>query len=236
MYEPGKILYVGGNSSPTNTAEIIDLNQPSPAWTYTGSLAYARWNLNATVLPTGEVLVTSGVNGSRSNPALAVNAAELWNPATGSWTTLPSAAPLLRGYHSTSLLLPDGRVLHGGGGGGGGTVDNYNYEVYSPAYLFRGARPVITGATPATVGYGQTLTVGTPDGASITKVTFIRGGSVTHAFDQGQRLVPLTFTQTGGGLSVTLPASRNVAPPGPYMLFLVNGNGVPSVARIMLLQ
>jgi hypothetical protein len=236
MYEPGKILYVGGNSSPTNTAEIIDLNQPSPAWTYTGSLAYARWNLNATVLPTGDVLVTSGVSGSRSNPALAVNAAELWNPATGGWTMLPSAAPLLRGYHSTSLLLPDGRVLHGGGGGGGGTVDNYNYEVYSPAYLFRGARPVITGATPATVGYGQNVIVGTPDAASITKVSLIRGGSVTHAFDQGQRLVPLTFSPVSGGLSVTIPASRNVAPPGPYMLFLVNGNGVPSVARIVLLQ
>jgi hypothetical protein len=236
MYEPGKILYVGGNSSPTNTAEIIDLNAPSPAWTYTGSLAYARWNLNATVLPTGDVLVTSGVNGSRSNPALAVNAAELWNPVTGSWTTLPSSASLLRGYHSTSLLLPDGRVLHGGGGGGGGTVDNYNYEIYSPAYLFKGARPVVTSSTPATVGYGQTLNVGTPDAASITKVTLIRGGSVTHAFDQGQRLVPLSFSPVSGGLSVTLPASRAAAPPGPYMLFLVNGNGVPSIARIMILQ
>ena len=236
MYEPGKILYVGGANPPTNTAEIIDLNQASPEWTLTGSLAYARWNLNATILPTGDVLVTGGVSGDRSNAALRVNVAELWNPATGGWTTLPSSASLLRGYHSTSLLLPDGRVLHGGGGGGGGTIDNLNYEIYSPAYLLRGARPVVTGATPAVVGYGQTLFVETPDAAGIVKVTFIRHGSVTHAFDAGQRLVPLSFSQGAGGLTVNLPASRATAPPGPYMLFLVNGNGVPSVARMMRLQ
>jgi WD40 repeat protein len=236
MYESGKILYVGGNSSPTNTAEIIDLNQPSPQWTYTGSLAYARWNLNATVLPTGEVLVTSGVSGDRSNPALAVNATELWNPSTGSWTTVASSAPLLRGYHSTSLLLPDGRVLHTGGGDGGGTVNNLNYELYSPPYLFRGARPIVTGTTPDAAAYGQALFVETPVGASIAKVTLIRFGSVTHAMDQGQRLVPLSFSPVSGGLSVTLPPSRATAPPGPYMLFLVNGDGVPSLGRIMLLQ
>lgn len=84
--------------------------------------------------------------------------------------------------------------------------------------------------------YGQTLFVETANGASIAKVTLIRSGSVTHAFDQGARLVPLSFSLVPGGLSVTLPASRTTAPPGPYMLFLVNGNGVPSVGRIMLLQ
>jgi hypothetical protein len=236
MYAPGKIMYVGGNNPPTNTAEIIDLNQPNPQWSYTGSLAVARWNLNATVLPTGEVLVTGGVAGDRANPALKVNSAELWNPATGSWATVASAAPLLRGYHSTTLLLPDGRVLHSGGGDGGNTVDNFNYEIYSPHYLFKGARPTVTGATPSVVGYGQSLPVTTPDGASIAKVSFIRLPSVTHAFDQGTRLVPLTFSQVAGGISVALPSSRNTAPPGPYMLFLVNGNGVPSIARIMRLQ
>jgi hypothetical protein len=235
MYEAGKVLFVGGNSSPTNTAEIIDLNRPNPQWTYTGSMTYARWNLNATVLPTGDVLVTGGVNGDRSNPALKVNATELWNPTSGTWTLLANSAPLLRGYHSTTLLLPDGRVIHAGGGAGGGTIDNLNYEVFSPPYLFKGARPDVTGVT-GTMGYGQTLFVQTPDGASITKVTLIHTGSVTHAFDEAQLLVSLSFSQVAGGLSVTLPASRNIAPPGPYMLFLVNGNGVPSVGRIMILQ
>ncbi len=193
MYEPGKILYVGGGP-PTNTAEIIDLNQPSPAWTYTGSMAFARRQMNATVLPTGQVLVTGGTSGSGfNNPNGAVHAAEMWDPATGTWTTMASNA-VTRIYHSTTLLLPDARVLHTGSGDGAGAPDELSYEIYSPPYLFKGARPSITGATPAVVGYGQSLFVGTPDGASITKVTFIRLGSVTHAFDAGTRLVPLSFS------------------------------------------
>jgi len=236
MYEAGKIMFVGGNSTPTNTAEIIDLNQANPQWTYTGSLTYARWNLNATVLPTGDVLVTGGMNGDRSNPALKVNATELWNPTSGTWTLLASSAPLLRGYHSTTLLLPDGRLIHSGGGAGGGTIDNLNYEIFSPPYLFKGARPTVTGGVPGTAGYGQRLLVGTPDFASITKVSLIRFGSVTHAFDQGQRLVSLSFNRAIGALEVFLPTSRTLAPPGPYLLFLVNGSGVPSVGQIVILQ
>jgi hypothetical protein len=237
MYEPGKILYVGGGTPATNTAEIIDLNQPSPQWQYTGSMAFNRWQTNATILPTGEVLVTGGTSLSdRSNPAGAVNAAELWNPSDGTWRTLASGAALLRGYHSTSVLLPDGRVLHTGGGDGGGTPNNLNYELYSPPYLFKGARPVISGTLPPVTTHGQTLSLESPDGAGIAEVTLIRLGSATHAFDQGQQLVPLSFSPTSGGLSVTLPTSRTVAPPGPYMLFLVNGAGVPSIGQITRLQ
>ncbi|HKA58799.1 MAG TPA: galactose oxidase-like domain-containing protein, partial [Gemmatimonadales bacterium] len=202
---------------------------------YTDPMTKARWNLNATVLPDGQVLVTGGVSGDRSNASLKVNTTEMWNPSNGHWTTLASSAPLLRGYHSTTLLLPDGRLIHAGGGAGGGTIDNLNYEIFSPPYLFRGARPAVTGVT-GTQGYGQVLTVETPDGASITKVSLIRFGSVTHAFDEGQRLVWLTFSQTTGGITVNLPSSRNNAPPGPYLLFLVNNNGVPSIGQILRLQ
>jgi hypothetical protein len=114
--------------------------------------------------------------------------------------------------------------------------NNFNYEVYSPPYLFKGARPVINGTTPDVSGYGQTLTLSTPDGPNVAKVTLIRSGSVTHSFDQSQRLVPLNFSQASGGLTVTLPPSRAAAPPGPYLLFLVNADGVPSVGRILRLQ
>ena len=236
MYEPGKILYAGGGDPPTNTAEIIDLNSASPTWTYTGSMAHARRQMNATLLPTGAVLVTGGTADTGfSNPAGAVYDAELWTPATGRWASLARNA-VIRIYHQTTLLLPDGHVLNTGSGGAAGAVDQLNYELYSPPYFFNGPRPTITGATPAAVAYGQTLVVATPDGAAVTKVSLIRFGSVTHAFDQSQRLVPLGFSQATGGLSITLPTSGATAPPGPYMLFLVNGNGVPSVGRIMLLQ
>jgi hypothetical protein len=236
MYEPGKILYVGGGDPPTNTAEIIDLNASTPAWQFTSSMAFPRRHLNATLLPTGEVLVTGGTSGPGfNNPVGAVHAAEVWNPATGVWTTLASNA-VVRIYHATSLLLPDGRVLHTGSGDAAGAANELNYELFSPPYLFKGPRPTVTTPPPAVVSYGQTVVVETLDAASITKVSFIRFGSVTHAFDQGQRFVPLSFTQTLGGVAIDIPASPTAAPPGPYLVFLVNSLGVPSIGQIVRLQ
>ncbi len=80
------------------------------------------------------------------------------------------------------------------------------------------------------MGYGQTFAVGTPDGASIQSAALIAPAAVTHAFDENARYVPVNFTVTAGGLNITAPANGNLAPPGPYMLFIVNSNGVPSVA------
>src|SRR2546429_3447263 len=222
MYLPGKILYVGGGDPPTNTAEIIDLNQSNPVWTYTGSMAYARRQMNATLLPAGDVLATGGTSASGfNNAAGAVHAAELWSARTGTWTTLASNA-VTRMYHSTSLLLPDGRGLHTGSGDGANAPRELSYELFSPPYLFRGARPTLSGFTPAVVGYGQTLQIETSDGASITQRTFIRTGSVTHAFDQAGRLVPLALAAGGGGTSGTPPTTRPTAPPPPPPLFFVD--------------
>jgi hypothetical protein len=231
MYDDGKIIYAGGAYT-TNTAEIIDLNAAAPAWQWTAPMAFARRHLNLTVLPTGEVLATGGVAGTTFNDiSTGVHAAEIWNPATGKWTTLASSA-ITRGYHATSLLLPDGRVLHGGSGDGAGAPNQRNAEIFSPPYLFRGARPTITGA-PSDVTYGSTFRVETPDAASITHVSFIRLGAVTHAFDQGQRFQRLAFSADAGGLQVTAPASGNRAPPGYYMIFILNGADVPSVGKIV---
>ncbi len=228
-YEDGKILYVGGGRT-TNTAEIIDLNSVAPTWRWTGSLAVRRRHLNATVLPTGEVLVTGGTSGTGFNDdQLAVHSAELWDPATGIWTTLASNR-VNRVYHSTSLLLPDGRVLHAGSGDAG--PDQRSAELFSPPYLFRGGRPTIAGS-PTQVGYGASFTITTPDAGSITKVSLIRLGSTTHAFDMNARFQWLSFERQAGALSIDVPASRNRTPPGHYLLFILNGNNVPSVGRIV---
>lgn len=236
MYAPGKVLYVGGGDPPTSTAEIIDLNDPAPQWRFTAAMTFARRQLNATVLPTGGVLVTGGTSGNGfNNPMGAVHAAELWNPETGTWQLLASNV-VTRIYHSTSLLLPDGRVLHTGSGDAAGAVNELNYELFSPPYLFKGPRPTITTPPPSAVVYGQTVLVTTPDVANIAKVSFVRFGSVTHAFNMGQRFVPLTFTQTPGGLSIAIPSSRTVATPGPYLLFLVTADGIPSIGQIVLLR
>jgi hypothetical protein len=234
MYLPGKILYVGGGRT-TETAETIDLNEAAPVWQWTGSMAYPRRHLNTTILPTGQVLVTGGTSGvGFSDEAQAVHAAELWSPATGKWTTLASNR-VIRVYHSTSLLLRDGRVLHTGSGDAAGNANHYDAEIFSPPYLFKGTRPYISSA-PVTVNYGETFFVGTADGSSIARVTWIRLGSVTHAFDSNQRFNELTFQQAAGGLRVTAPSSPNLAPPGHYMLFILNGSDVPSVARIVRIK
>ena len=229
MYAPGKVLVMGGDSPPKNTAEVIDLNAASPSWRAVGSMQFGRRHLNATLLPDGKVLVTGGTAAPGFNdPSGHVDAAELWDPATENWTTLASSSGIPRVYHSTALLLPDGRVLSTGGNGFPDT------EIYSPPYLFKGARPTITSAPPS-VAYGQSFFVGTPDAATISKITMLRLSSVTHAFNQSQYINELSFSQTTGGLDVTAPPNGNVAPPGYYLLFILNGSGVPSVAKFVQL-
>jgi Domain of unknown function (DUF1929)/Carboxypeptidase regulatory-like domain len=227
MYETGKILDVGGSDPPTATAESIDLTAVTPAWALTGSMHFARRQHNAVVLPDGKVFIVGGSSGSgfddSTNPVLPT---EMWDPATGQFTVMPSIA-VYRGYHSTAILLPDGRVLSAGGNVGGA-----NAQIYSPPYLFNGARPTISSA-PTSVGYAQTVFVGTPDAAAITKIAGIRLPSVTHTFDESGRYIHLNFTQGTGGLNVTMPANGNLAPPGYYMLFILNGSGAPSVAKII---
>jgi hypothetical protein len=231
MYDDGKILYAGGAYT-TATAVTIDLNAATPVWRWTASMAFARRHLNLTVLPTGEVLATGGVAGTVFNDVTkGVHAAELWNPGTGTWTTLASSA-ITRGYHATSILLPDARVLHSGSGDGAGAPAQNNAEIFSPPYLFRGARPTI-GSAPDQVAYGAQFRVETPDAGAITSVSLIRTGAATHAFDENQRFQRLSFTADATGLSVTAPTSANRAPPGYYLLFILNGSNVPSLGKFV---
>ena len=121
-----------------------------------------------------------------------------------------------------------------------GTYEQH-IEIYSPAYLFNvdgspAIRPTITSITPGTVAYGNTFQVQTPDAASIASVVLIRLGSQTHSFDMDQRLIELSFTKGNGVLTATAPPTGNIAPPGYYMLFVLNSAGVPSVATILLMQ
>lgn len=229
MYDDGKVIFVGGADPPTAACEIIDLNAPTPAWTPTGSMAIQRRQHNVTLLPDGKLLVTGGSFGRGFDDSTSpVFEAEMWDPVTGEWTTLASATRY-RGYHSCATLLPDGRVLVSGGD------TSRNAEVFSPPYLFNGPRPTITSA-PASVALGETFFVGTQDAAGITKVTWTRLGNLTHAQNWNQRINVLTFTQAAGGLDVTAPADARVCPPGHYLLWLINGSGIPSVAAMVRVQ
>ena len=229
MYEAGKVLWTGGGDPPTETCEIIDLNDSTPSWEVTGSMAQPRRQNNVTLLPDGKVLVTGGSSAPGFNDASgAVYTTEMWDPNTGQWTTMASYQ-VYRGYHSTALLLPDGRVLSAGGSG------QRNAEVYSPPYLFSGIRPTITSA-PASIDYGETFFVETAGATDFGQVNILRLGSATHAHNFDQRFCRLEFAiDSSTQLSVSAPASATACPPGPYMLFVLNSSGVPSVAEILLL-
>ncbi|HVD94174.1 MAG TPA: PASTA domain-containing protein, partial [Vicinamibacterales bacterium] len=237
-FAPGKFMKSGtaadsGNTgAATTTAFVLDMTAATPAWQPTGSMAFPRSFHNLTMLPDGKALVTGGgTDRSAFNTANAVLPAEVWSPSTGTWTTMASmVTPRL--YHSTALLLPDARVLVAGGGSDAGVADQPTAEIFSPPYLFKGARPTIASA-PSTLSYGSGFTVTTPDAASIASVTLIATGSATHGFNQNQAFLTLASKVVPEGLSVTAPANANLAPPGPYMLFIVNGSGVPSVAAMV---
>ena len=225
------------------------------------------------LLPTKQVLIMGGGTFGESQP---VYSPLLLTPdATKSsgysvLTMNPGTQPRL--YHTTALLLPDGRVFLAGGNPTRATRDVrdgsvrldtvrlnngtyvfaadvkgrdvlsseiYQTEIFYPPYLFvAGARPAIAKAPPA-LAYAKpgefTVTAATPNAS----VTLIKLGSMTHAWDMGQRLASLRFTQSvRSGTAVvrfTAPANANLYPPGYYMLFYVNGKGKPSKAAIVRL-
>lgn len=240
--QPDTVMILGGRNGAavTATAEILDLDVPAPAWRYTQPMNFARVHSNTVILPDGGVLVIGGRaevfdEGGGGPPPSIVREAEVFDPTTETWTLLPRMA-VARIYHSTALLLPDGRVLVNGStdiGAAGQTT-----EFYSPSYLFRGPRPVIASA-PTQVPYAGVFEIETPSAGDIQSVVLIRLSSVTHSVNMDQRYVPLEFTPAVGlpnRLLAQAPSSPTLAPPGYYMLFLVDGDGVPSVAEMIQLN
>ena len=242
MYTLGKILKSGSsadagitNVPASNTTYVLDITQQSPAWQQTAPMGAPRAYHNLTVLPDGNVLATGGeltVDGSSISQA--VYQAEMWSPGPQTWTTL-SLEQVPRLYHSTAVLMPDARVFVAGGGSAYPAPDETAGEYYSPPYLFKGPRPTIASA-PTTVPYGTQFVVQSPDATNIASISLIRPGAATHQFNQDARFLSLSFQKSGGVLTVQAPATSKLAPPGYYMLFLVNNNGVPSIASFVKIQ
>jgi len=225
-----RLLIVGGRDPATATCEILDLTT-SLSWRSTSAMANGRRHHDATILADGTVLVTGGtVLGDEQG--YAVYAAELFDPVAETWATLAAmSVPRRRG--AVALLLADARVLVAGGGDGSpGSELHADAQVFSPPYLFKGTRPTIT-AGPDSIAYGSGFVITTP--SSIARVWLVRAGSVSGGFNADQRGLQLVFTPGSGQIQATAPASQNAAPPGTYLLFLVNSTGVPSVAKILRL-
>ena len=185
----------------------------------------ARMHLNAVLLPDRTVLVVGGGAGLERDPVLA---AEVYDPVANDWSVLASES-VARLYHSLAVLLPDGRVLVGGSNPSGHFETQL--EIYSPPYMFQGPRPSIEDA-PTEVGYGDRVQIDSDQAGSIKWVSLIRPSAVTHSTDTEQRVVGVPFRmRMSGALELTITDQPNIAPPGWYMLFVTNDDGIPSVAH-----
>lgn len=236
-----RVMMMGGHnlkeSITFDRCEILDLSEANPQWRKTQDMHFRRQHHNAIVLPDATVLVIGGrfigdevsAESIQNPPKFRGNAtrhAEVFDPVTETWTLLAEQTrPRL--YHSTGILLRDGRVMTAGGEG------EQSLEIFSPPYLFKGPRPSL-GGQPSTTSYGATFTVQSDQADTIQSACLIAPGAVTHSYGQNQRYVPVDFQFTGGdSLDLTMPAQPVSAPPGYYMLWLVNDLGVPSVGEFI---
>ena len=245
-YTPRVMLFGGGGNPATRTTAIIDPSAASPAWSAGPMMSVGRIQMNATLLPNGTVLAEGGSSNNES-PDGPGRAADIYDPVSGSMSSGGTAA-YSRLYHSTAILLPDATVVSMGSNPGDRGSYESAIEIYTPPYLFDANddlittdRPVINALSATSVNYGATLSVDYTSATPISSAVLMRPGSATHASDMEQRLIglcgpsPQPACAGAGTLDLAMPASGNIAPPGYYMLFLLDGSGVPSVARFVQL-
>lgn len=242
MYDAvnGKILSFGGSpsyqdSSATTNAHIITIGNPgAPAQSRFASngLWSPRAFHTSVILPDGKTFITGGqtyaVPFSDDNPDLTP---EMYDPVADSFVQ-QQANTIIRVYHSISLLLPDGRVFNAGGGlCGDCTTNHFDGQIFTPQYLLTrtgqlAARPAINSVSLS----GRRLTINT--NSAITSAALMRYGSATHTVNTDQRRIPLKLTTTGTNrYTADAPSDPGILLPGYYMLFVLNSQGVPSVAK-----
>jgi hypothetical protein len=224
------VMIMGGaNKSGVGTSRvgIFNLKSGVPTYAAAAPLHYGRVQHQAVLLPDRTVFVCGG-SALKSKTYTATLTGEIYNPQTQTWTDAATST-LPRMYHSIALLLPDGRVLIAGSNPG--RSYDYRLELYSPPYLFKGARPTIQ-SVPTEITYGQTISITTPQASSIRWASLVRPSSTTHCLDTEQRIVDVPFSVNSNqtGLNGQIITNPNLAPPGWYMLFLTNTDNIPSEA------
>jgi hypothetical protein len=228
--EKGKILVCCGSDNITSaaktSAQIIDFNAGNPLIRTVASSAFARLYLTPVILPDGKCVVFGGTQLGNSNPVLAP---ESFDPVTETWQTLP-ASTIPRYYHTTALLLPDGRVWVAGGTRVSSTFEPRT-EFFSPSYMTQ-TRPTMS--VPTVGAYGGSINIPTPNAADISSVSLVRLMNTTHHYDANQRLVWLQIASRGSSnITVSAPINANIAPPGYYMIHILNSSGIPSAGSII---
>ncbi|MFT4542972.1 MAG: hypothetical protein ACI841_002343 [Planctomycetota bacterium] len=245
LHEQDQVLMVGGVDhqgsfgDATSSAIAIDLQGATPIVSTVAEMLFPRADANGVLLADGTVVMVGGAcRHSETVDPSALFLPEVYDPVANSWSVV-APSDHARAYLSTALLLPDGRVWTGGGVGSGNEL---SAQVWSPPYLYApiglgqlATRPTIVTA-PADLHYDEAFDVELGAGVSADRVTLVRLGSATHGRDFEQRFLELSFVQNGVDLSLTAPLDGNAAPPGPYMLFVFDDDGVPSTASIVQLN
>ncbi len=244
MYDEGKLISAGGalggnqgsygvpdldgTLRSTNRTILIDLNGPAPTVREIDGMFAARKFHNGVISPNGEVMFfggnTSGVKFNDDGSSFKV---EIWNPETEKFREA-AASSVPRNYHSTALLLTDGRVLNAGPSSSG--------QVYSPSYLFNedgalATRPVINNV-PDSIATGEQFTVNAT--AGLTKFSLIKLSATTHQVNTDLRYLNVEFSEISqGNYQLTAHSNTNVLTPGYWMLFGLNAQGTPSVSKVI---
>jgi hypothetical protein len=216
-------MVIGGGGTAVNRTAHYSYDTPGAGWRVGNTMPTTRSHMNVVLVPDGSAFGIGG-NGSKLflQPRYQTMA---YNPATDRWTNMAVQTPR-RGYHSTAVLLPDGRIMSAGDTGAGGGKQLIDF--YSPPYLFKGPRPSITSA-PGQVAFGQSFSIAT-GGPDVSRAVLMAPAATTHAVEMNARHIELAVTDNGDGLTATAPGAR-VAPPGYYMLFVLTPDGIPSVAK-----
>lgn len=242
MIDEDKLITFGGKQfgdqySSSNHVNLIDIsNSLEPKITPLKSMSYPRADADATILPTGEVLVTGGQ--SYNDKEFSVLTPEIYQPANNTWRSLADAQ-FRRNYHSTSLLLPNGTILTAGG-------DVWNAEIFYPPYLFEkdektgntkfAERPQIT-QIEKKIKDRSNFTISTENTGDISKISFISTGSTTHAQSSELKFRFLDFTIINKNkLSIRIDENKNSLQSGTYLVFLINDKGVPSEGKVVYLK
>jgi Galactose oxidase-like, Early set domain len=220
-----QVLMVGGlvKGAAVTTTEKYNYANPSAGWSFGSPMPTARAHTNVVQVPDGSAIAIGGNSSGLYNTGQTQTMS--YDPSTGAWTNL-AVQTVRRAYHSTALLLPDGRIMSAGDTGSGGGKQAIDF--YSPPYLFKGPRPSIDSA-PSQVGYGATFGIAT-SGPAVTRAVLMAPAATTHADEMNARHVELAVTSSGSGITATAP-SATVAPPGYYMLFALTADGIPSTAK-----
>ncbi|MFE2068704.1 galactose oxidase-like domain-containing protein [Streptomyces sp. NPDC059467] len=238
---PDSVLILGGDRNNPKTYKFSN-----GTWSEDTSRAFGRTQDDTLILPDGRLLTVNGGFDIRDygNGQYNPNADDKWRNteirgADGAWRTGPQQR-LPRGYHSNAVLLPDGRIMITGDelqeiannpdikSGMNGSI-----EIYEPPYLHQGGtRPDLAHVPRGPVGYGATFDVDsfTPD--DIDKAVLMAPITSTHSVDTSQRRIQLDITRRAGNtLRLRAPQTAKDAPPGYYLLFLLDDRGVPSKAQ-----